>query len=110
MYQGLSEASRQQGVGSVLGGAIASAPVREPEIVRRVQALDHQTALAGTAVMQLIERLGAVSRPSQPSTDSAAKEASELCHTDVGNILMGIERRLVMLQRAAEDALSRIEL
>lgn len=110
MYQGLSEASRQQGVGGALGGTVASAPVREPEIARRVQALDNQTAMTCEAVRHLMERLGAISRPTQPSTDSGAKEVNELCHSDVGNFLMGVERRLVMLQRAAEDALNRLEI
>lgn len=110
MYQGLSEAGRQQGVGGVLGSAIDSAPTREPEISRRVQALDRQTAMACDVVRELIERLGAVSRTAQPVADNSTKEASEMCYTDVGNILMGLERRLLTLQRAAEDALNRIEL
>lgn len=109
MYPGLTAASPLKGAG-VFAETVVGAPPREPEIVRRVQALDRQAAMTCDAVRELVERLAAVSRPAQPVADTVTKEGNEICHTGVGNILMGIERHLLTLQRTAEDALMRIEL
>lgn len=87
----------------------SDAPVRETEIRRRISELDHRASMAASTVCELVDRLGIVSRPPQPTTAGVQKTAADVVHTDLGNYLMQIEERLASIQVQAEDALSRLE-